>query len=103
MREALKRVALSLAAGAATVAVIGCLAFLPYSKGRDLASDVLSAPGSTIAGLFYPEGLHTGSGSPGWATLAYTSNVLCYTLLWFAALRMFRRRRLDGSGRPTGG
>lgn len=100
MRGPAVRAMVSVVAALLTVSIAGLLVLLPYSKGRDVVSDFLALPGALIAGIFYPAGVHTGSGSPGWAGLALASNILFYALLWFGILTGVRspRRRQKRSG-----
>ncbi len=69
---------------------------LPYSKTRDAITDALMLPGGFVAGLVYPEGIHTGRGAPGWAVLAMVSNLFVYAAFWYVCLRVighFRRKQ----------
>lgn len=76
----------SLALGIGTAYAVSALRHLPYSRGRDLVTDALSLPGGILASIFYPEGVHTGSGAATWPIVAFGGNLLCYTLLWFLIL-----------------
>jgi hypothetical protein len=75
----------------ATLFLIKAINYLPYSPSRDTLSDFLGAPGALIAGLFYPEGVHTGRGSPGWAYVAFTGNAAVYGAVWFLLIRLLGR------------
>lgn len=78
--------------GVATCFLIGLAATrLPYSRARDAITDALALPGGLIAGLFYPQGIHTGRGAPGWAWLAMLSNWVFYILLWYICLKAVGR------------
>lgn len=74
---------------------------LPYSTTRDAIHDIVLMPGAFIAGVFYPQGIHTGRGSIGWAYVAVAGNGVFYALLWFLLIRIVSRirqgRRLDRS------
>ena len=100
MRNVLVRVIVSLVAGTATVGLVHALTLFPYSAPRDAVSDVLSMPGAFVAGIFYPAGVHTGTGAPAWATMAFAGNLLFYASLWFVTLAIFQsRRRRTGARR----
>jgi hypothetical protein len=74
---------------------------LPYSALRDVP-DVLALPGALIAGLFYPQGPHTGHGSDAWAYVVVAANLISYTGLWFVFIRIVRAARKGGRIRPPG-
>jgi hypothetical protein len=94
------RLAFSGALALATLSLLSVFKRLPYSRLRDSVSDALSLPGGLIAWLFYPAGVHTGSGAPQWATLALVGNFLFYVLLWMIVLTLIQRqRRSDASDR----
>jgi hypothetical protein len=61
-------------------------AYLPYSETKTLVIDAASLPGAMMAGLLYPEGIHTGRGAPAFAYLALVANFLVYVLVWYGAL-----------------
>ncbi len=69
---------------------------IPYSPLRDRITDFASAPAFLIARLFYPEGVHTGAGSPHWGLVFLGADVGVYWVGWFIALlvrfRMSRRQ-----------
>lgn len=82
---------------------------LPYSEARDAITDVLALPGTLIAGVVYPEGVHTGSGAPNWGLVAVIANLAVYILFWYILLRVVRyfrqkKHRPDTvpAPRPTG-
>jgi hypothetical protein len=80
--------------GIATSALIGlATSYLPYSSARDAVTDALSLPGGLIAGLLYPEGLHSGQGAPNWALLAMLANLFVYSAFWYICLRLIARFR----------
>jgi hypothetical protein len=55
-------------------------------------------PALLIAGIFYPEGAHTGRGVPYFGYVLLGTGVLFYTLVWFVILSWLGRR-----GRRLGG
>ena len=83
---------LSVVLALGTTYAISLLKFVPYSSSRDRIADVLSFPGGLIAGVAYSEGVHTGAGSPGWATVAFFGNLGVYAAAWFAALWLVKNR-----------
>jgi hypothetical protein len=88
-----KRLLLSPALGIVMSFSIGLSKHLPYSETRDAITDGLTLPGGLIAGLVYPEGIHTGHGAPNWALLAGVSNFVVYALFWYACLEIIQRIR----------
>lgn len=85
---------LSLLLGGLTVGVISfCATKLPYSPLRDEITDAASLPGMLIARIFYPEGVHTGGGSPSWGIVFLGAGVLFYAIVWFGLLSWMARRR----------
>jgi hypothetical protein len=92
MRKRLLVLALALVLGFATCELIGWARIhLPYSSTKVAITDALSLPGGIIAGIFYPEGVHTGHGAGVyWAILAVVSNNLVYALFWYGCLRVLR-------------
>lgn len=92
---------LSFVLGVLTLFGLGALNHLPYSPIRDAFSDALTFPGGVIASLFYPEGIHTGRGSPGAAYVAFAGNAVVYALLWFFAIQIVRRIRAGGLAHPS--
>ena len=85
-RSATRRVLLSVLFAGLTLAIAWGVSLLPYSVLRDRVSDVLSWPGGLVALIFYPAGVHTGPGSPGWGRLVFLANLVFYVLLWFFIL-----------------
>lgn len=75
--------------------VIGLLKFvIPYSEKRDEVLDAVGAPGSMLIARFYPEGVHTDTGSPLWGIWVVVLNFAIYVLFWYVCLlliRYFRR------------
>ena len=78
---------LSIVASFLTACAISAIDRLPYSPTRDTMTDALRMPGGFIAGLFYPQGIHTGSGSPHWADVAVAGNLTFYAIIWFVCIR----------------
>ena len=77
--------------GALTVITIGAIEGidrLPYSPTLVRITDTLTLPGGLIARVFYPAGVHTGSGAPNWGIVAAWSNVIFYLMLWFLILSL---------------
>ena len=73
----MKRLAVALAIGL----VITALPFVFRGVGRwPRAGYYIWWPGLMVAATFYPEGIHTGSGSPAYIFVAIFMNVLIYSL-----------------------
>ena len=68
---------------------------LPSSESRDRLVDGLEWPGALITGLFYPQGIHTGSGSIGAIYLSFISLFGFYWITWLAIFIVFNRVRGD--------
>jgi len=49
-----------------------------------------SLPGGLIASIVYPEGIHTGTGAPGFIFLAIAANIFVYGLFWYACFSGLR-------------
>ena len=96
----LKRLVLAVGLGIATCSLIGAANHLPYSPLRDVITDALSLPGGLIAGIVYPQGVHTGNGAPYWGLMTVLSNWAFYSLLWFVCLRVVWRSRRKGETSP---
>jgi hypothetical protein len=88
MKRMIVRIFLSAVLAVITIGAIEALDHLPYSLTRDRITDALSLPGGLIARVFYPAGVHTGSGAPNWGIVAAWSNVLFYLVLWFLVLSL---------------
>ena len=88
MKRTILRILLSAMLTVVTIEGVGALNHLPYSTTRDRITDALSLPGGLIAGLFYPQGIHTGSGAPNWGIVAALSNAIFYLVLWFLVLSL---------------
>ena len=100
MKRVMIRVLLSAVLTVITIEGVGTLKHLPYSITRDRITDALSLPGALIASVFYPEGVHTGSGAPNWGVVAAESNLGFYLLLWFIILSLlhFPRSKPESAG-----
>lgn len=87
---------LALGLGIATSVVIGLLdTYLPYSETKIRVIDAVTVPGALIAGLVYPQGVHTGSGAPWFGFWAMAANLAIYVVFWYVSLRVivhFRRK-----------
>ena len=87
-RSLTAHVLLGLGLSVLTMLAISEIDHLDYSRVRDLLSDILTYPGALISSIFYPQGVHTGRGSPGWAYVAIAGNTLFYLLVWFFIVRL---------------
>lgn len=67
---------------------------VPYSPLRSKITDLASAPAFLITKLFYPEGPHTGMGSPHWGLVFLAANLAVYWAGWFI-LFLMRSRLAD--------
>ena len=87
---------LSLVLGIATFIVIGVVkTYLPYSEVKDRVIDALTVTGALIAGIAYPQGVHTGSGPSLWGLWVMVANLAVYIVFWYICLqlvRYFRRK-----------
>lgn len=88
-----KLVVVSAALGIGTLASIGLVKMLPYSRLRDVITDTMGLPGSLVAILIYPAGVHTGAGAPLWGWIVLAANVVFYTVAWLAVLLILRNAR----------
>jgi len=86
--KVLKQAFVSFLLSGLTIFAISRIDRLPYSPTWVRLSDALEFPGYVIAGLFYPQGIHAGHGSIGWAYVAVSSLVLFYSVLWFVMIRI---------------
>lgn len=97
---------LALSLGIATSVLTGIAnTYLPYSEIKIRITDALTIPGALIAGLAYPEGVHTGHGAPMFGFWAMVANLGIYILFWYVVLRLigyFRHRghRADAVPEP---
>jgi hypothetical protein len=80
------RILLSIGLGYVSCWLVGRIDRLPYSPFRDQVSDALAIPGGFVAAIFYPQGVHTGSGAAAWGLVAYAANVAFYSVAWFVVL-----------------
>jgi hypothetical protein len=91
----------------ATLVLVGLAGdALPYSRTRDRITDALASPGARIAGLIYPQGVHTGTGARFWGIAALACNLVAYLVFWFACLKLAsylfaRRHRYEPTGLPA--
>jgi len=84
----------SLALGIATFVVIGVVdTYLPYSEAKIRVIDAATVTGALIAGLVYPEGVHTGRGAPLFGLWAMVANLAVYTVFWYVCLLLARMWR----------
>jgi hypothetical protein len=88
-----KRFIIGCALAFLVLGVTRLISMLPYSHGRDVVVDALSFPGAIIAMIVYPEGVHTGQGSPTWGTFAAIANLAAYIIFWYCILTVIRRPR----------
>lgn len=82
---------LAVGLGVATCFLISAIDRLPYSERPDAVRDLLTLPGGLIAGLVYPQGVHTGNGAAYWGLMAALSNLAFYTAFWFLCVQGVRR------------
>jgi hypothetical protein len=83
---------LSLVLSLLTLLAIGAIDRLPYSPIRDSISDALKYPGALVSSPLYPEGIHTGTGSPRWVYAAVGGNLLFYAVVWFLIMLLIGKR-----------
>ncbi len=88
---------ISLALGISTSVVIGMMeAYLPYSEAKNRVIDAVTVTGALIAGIAYPQGVHTGLGPSLWGLWVMVANLAVYIAFWYVCLqlaRYFRRKR----------
>ena len=87
----------ALGLGIATSAVIGLLdTYLPYSETKIRVMDAVAVLGALLAGLAYPQGVHTGRGAPWFGFWAMAANFAIYVTFWYVCLKLtawaYRRR-----------
>ncbi len=79
------------------------LLHLDYSPPATKAFiDAMSITGALIAGIAYPQGVHTGSGAPLWGVWVMLANLAVYIAFWYICLRLvryFRRKYQQGLSR----
>ena len=56
---------------------------LPYSETKNHVLDALTIPGGFLAGIFYPQGVHTGSGTSQFVYFVLVGNFLFYLGVWY--------------------
>lgn len=83
---------ISLALGIATLVVLGVVeAYLPYSETKIWVIDALTVTGALIAGIAYPQGVHSeGAGADLWGLWVMIANLAVYTVFWYVCLRLMR-------------
>jgi hypothetical protein len=87
------RLVVSLVLGGMTWGVLALgEAKLPHSRILDDILEAALFPALVIAGMFYPEGAHTGRGVPYFGYVLLVAGILFYTLLWFVILSWLSRR-----------
>lgn len=91
-RSATIRILLSALFAVLTLAIAWGVSRLPYSVLRDRVTDFLSWPGGLVAQIFYPAGVHTGTGSSEWGRLVFWANVSFYVVFWFVVLTVLGGR-----------
>jgi hypothetical protein len=64
--------------------------------------DFASLPSLLIARIFYPEGVHTGSGAAKWGVVFLVAGVLFSTSVWFGLLWLVTRRSRRGVSKGSG-
>lgn len=60
--------------------------------------DLVWLPGSLVARVFYPAGIHTGGGSDAYVPLAFAFNVVIYWALTFGVVAAAKRARASAAG-----
>lgn len=85
---------LALGLGVVTFMAIGLVeTYWPYSEAKIKLIDAVSIPGAILAGLVYPEGVHTGRGAPLFAPLVMVANFVVYVVFWYAFCAVGRALR----------
>lgn len=64
----------------------GTLLVISITRPYVDAVEFLAFPGTFLASIFYPQGLHTGSGAPMWAFWVVAFNTAVYSCLWCVIL-----------------
>lgn len=83
----MKRTTRTLLAGAIAGAIVALGASLPATEATEAAQTVIIGPGLLIAGLFWPEGAHSGMGSSvAGVWLMFTVFYLVAFAFWSAVL-----------------
>ncbi len=88
---------IALALGIATFVVVGVAdTYLPYSEAKIWITDALTVTGALIAGIAYPQGIHTGHGERWFLLWAMVANLAVYIVFWYVCIqliRYFRRKQ----------
>jgi hypothetical protein len=88
------RLVVSLVLGGLTWGVLAVgQAKLPHTPVLDVILEAGIFPALVIAGVFYPEGAHTGRGAPYFGYVLLVVGILFYALLWFVILSWLSRPR----------
>jgi uncharacterized membrane protein len=74
---------------------------LPHSRILDNIVEAAFLPALLIAGIFYPEGVHTSRGAPYFGYVLLGFFILFYMLVWFVILSWLNRRRRDLNGKRS--
>ena len=91
----------ALALGLLTFVLVGLVSrYLPYSRAKMVALDVLTFPGAFVASFFYPQGIHTSYGAPNWGLVVTIANFMVYSIFWFICVITVRFLR-KGKGSPS--
>ena len=89
-----RRVVYALVLGAVTFGATGLAkTYVPDSHAKGVILDSLAMPGAILAGLYYTEGPHTGSGAPNWFLAVLILNFVIYSAVWFVLLGLVRHHR----------
>ena len=91
-QKTIVRIVVSISLAFLTVGAIGLIDKLPYSRSRNVLNDALEFPAYLISGLLAPGGIH-GSHPMVWIYSGVVTLYGTYTVLWFAVLSFFGRRR----------
>lgn len=88
------RLVVSLVLGGVTLgAIVLCETKLPYNRILEQIADVAGLPALVIAGIFFPEGAHTGRGVPYFGYVLLGCGIFFYTVIWFVILSWLSSRR----------
>jgi hypothetical protein len=64
-----------------------------YNPQVGMVGDALWMPGQFLARLIFPEGVHTGSGSPAFIPLSLVANAVVFTVLAFLLIQLAAKRK----------
>lgn len=67
---------------------------VPYQPAVYTVVDGVWLPGSLLARIFYPAGIHTGRGSDVYVPLAFIFNLVIYWAIAFGVLAIAQHRRI---------